>query len=282
MSFDLTRRLRLRLAAAQTMARPNLNQFAPTETDDTSNQNYVIYYDGNAALKPIKALQADASLEWYYQPNNMLSVALFGKKLRGDITTIERNNVDVGAVGCFNGNPCEPLLFSVIEPINGDNSRVYGIELSWQHMMKNGLGIRAQFTHTWSRATIEGQNVGSIAGISPTTWSVNPFYEKGPISLSLSWDHSSSFTYSTFTEIDGVPAIAKAYDWVTASASLDITKRIKFYVEGRNLTNSIVRTYLNGDPNIIWASGSVGTSSSVGAGYTAYGRTYMAGLRFGF
>ena len=24
------------------MARPNLNQFAPTETDDTSNQNYVV------------------------------------------------------------------------------------------------------------------------------------------------------------------------------------------------------------------------------------------------
>ena len=60
---------------------------------------------------------------------------------------------------------------------------------------------------------------------------------------------------------------------MTATASYDITKNIKLYVEGRNLTNSIVRTYLNGDPNIIWASGSVGTSSSVGAGYTAYGRT---------
>ena len=98
----------------------------------------------------------------------------------------------------------------------------------------------------------------------------------------MSWDHSSSFTYSNFTEIDGVPAIAKAYDWVTATASYDITKNIKLYVEGRNLTNSIVRTYLNGDPNIIWASGSVGTSSSVGAGYTAYGRTFTAGVRFGF
>jgi iron complex outermembrane recepter protein len=280
-NFELMENLHLRLAAAQTMARPNLNQFAPTETDDTSNQDYVIYYDGNAELKPIKALQADASLEWYYHPNDLLSFAVFGKKLRGDITTIERNNVDVGAVGCFDGKPCEPLLFSVIEPINGDNSRVYGIELSWQHMMRNGLGIRAQFTHTWSRAVIEGQNVGAIAGISPTTFSINPFYEKGPISVSLSLDHSSSFTYSNFTEIDGVPAIAKSYDWVTASASYEITKRIKVYVEGRNLTNSIVRTYLNGDPNIIWASGAVGTSSSVGAGYTSYGRTFMAGLRFG-
>lgn len=281
-NFTLAKNLHLRLAAARTVARPNLNQFAPTETDDTSNQDYVIYYDGNANLKPIKAWQADASLEWYYHPNDMLSAALFGKKLKGDITTIERNNVDVGAVGCFNGNPCTPLLFSVVEPINGESSKVYGVELSWQHIMDNGLGIRAQFTHTWSKARIEGQTFGSIAGISPTTWSINPFYEKGPVSVSVSWDHSSSFTYSNYTEIDGVPAIAKAYDWVTATASFDLTKQIKLYVEGRNLTNSIVRTYLNGDPNIIWASGSVGTSSSVGAGYTAYGRTFTAGVRFGF
>lgn len=281
-NFALTDKLHLRVAAAQTIARPNLNQFAPTETDDTSNQNYVVYYDGNASLKPIKAWQFDTSLEWYYHANDMLSVAVFGKKLRGDITTIQRNNVDIGAVGCFNGKPCVPLLFSVVEPINGDNSRVYGVELSWQHMLKNGLGIRAQFTHTWSQSTVEGQDVGSIAGISPTTFSINPFYEKGPISLSVSWDHSSSFTYATYTEIDGVPAIAKAYDWVTATASYDITRRLKVFVEGRNLTNSIVRTYLDGDPNIIWASGAVGTSSSVGAGYTAYGRTFTAGVRFGF
>ncbi|GAA4774440.1 TonB-dependent receptor [Stakelama sediminis] len=281
-NFGLTDNLHLRLAVAQTMARPNLNQFAPTETDDTSDQNYVVYYDGNADLKPIKAWQADASLEWYYHRNDMVSVAIFGKKLRGDITTIERNNVDIGAVGCFNGNPCQPLLFSVVEPINGDTSKIYGIELSWQHMLNNGFGIRAQFTHTWSHASVDGVDVGSVAGVSPTTFSINPFYEHGPVSLSVSWDHSSSFTYSNYTEIDGVPAIAKAYDWVTATASYDITKRIKVYVEGRNLTNSIVRTYLNGDPNIIWASGAVGTSSSVGAGYTAYGRTYTAGIRFGF
>src|SRR3569833_1178414 len=144
-----------------------------------------------------------------------------------------------------------------------------------------GRGIRAQFTHTWSQSTIAGQDVGPIAGISPTTWSINPFYEQGPISLSVSWDHSSSFTYSSCTEIDGVPAIAKAYDWVTATASYDITKNIKLYVEGRNLTNTIVRTYLNGDPNIIWASGSVGTSSWGGAGGAAGGRAGAAGGRGG-
>jgi TonB-dependent receptor len=281
-NYGFTDRLHLRLAVAETIARPNLNQFAPTETDGTSNQTYRIDYSGNADLKPIKAWQADASLEWYYSHNNMLSVAVFGKKLRDDITTVETNNVDIGAVGCFNGNPCTPLLFSVVQPINGDDAKIYGVELSWQHALKNGFGMRAQFTHTWSQTTVNGQDAGQEAGISPTTFSINPFYEKGPVSLSVSWDYSSSFVYANFTEIDNTPAIAKAYSWVTATASFDVTKHIKVYFEGRNLTNSIVRTYLNGDPNVIWASGSTGTGSATGAGYTAYGRTFTAGVRFGF
>jgi len=281
-NYGFTDNLHLRLAVAQTIARPNLNQFAPTQTDNSSNQDYVVSYSGNVNLKPIKSWQADASLEWYYHKNDMISVALFGKKLRNDITSVEVNNVDIGAVGCFNGQPCAPLLYSVVQPINGDDAKIYGVEFSWQHMLKNGFGIRAQFTHTWSQTTINGQDAGQEAGVSPTTWSINPFYEKGPISLSVSWDHSSSFVYANFTEVDGMPAIASAYDWVTATASFNITKRIKLYVEGRNLTNSIVRTYLNGDRNIVWASGAVGTGSSVGAGYTAYGRTFTAGVRFGF
>jgi len=46
--------------------------------------------------------------------------------------------------------------------------------------------------------------------------------------------------------------------------------------------NSIVKTYLNGHPYAVWASGTTGTSSAVGAGYTAYGRTFTFGLRYGF
>jgi TonB-dependent receptor len=282
LNYHFTDRLQLRLAGAEVVSRPNLNQLAPTETDNALNQDYTITYAGNAALKPIKAWQADASLEWYYHPNDMISVALFKKWLRDDITTIERNNVDIGAQGCFNGDPCETLPFSVIEPINGDKAQIYGIELSWQHMLSNGLGIRAQFTHTWSKTKIDGASAGPEEGVSPTTFSINPFYEHGPVSLSVSWDHTSPFVYATFTEVTGWSAYAKSYDWVTASASYNITKQLRVYVEGKNLTNAIVRTYLNKNPYAIWASGTTGTSSSVGAGYSAYGRTVTAGVRIGF
>jgi iron complex outermembrane receptor protein len=280
--YHITRTLQLRLAGAQVLARPNLNELAPTATNNAINQQYQLVYAGTAALQPIKAWQEDLSLEWYYRPSALLSVALFNKDLTNDITTEQINNVDIGAVGCFNGSACTPLPFSVIKPVNGDTSSVYGIEINWQHLLPIGLGIRAEFTHTWSHAVINGQSAGPVAGVAPTTFSLNPFYEKGPVSVSLSWDYTSPFIYQTFTEVTGEPAKARHYDWVTGTATYNVNKQLRVYVEGKNLTNSIVRTYLNGDPNEVWASGTTGTSSSVGAGYTAYGRTITAGMRYGF
>ena len=56
------------------------------------------------------------------------------------------------------------------------------------------------------------------------------------------------------------------------------------YIEGKNLTNAIARTYLNGNPLLPWAPGQlVGQDASgVGAGYSAYGRSYVAGVSYRF
>lgn len=78
-NYHFTERLQLRLAGAQVIARPNLNQLAPTATNNAINQQYILYYAGNTSLKPINAWQADASLEWYYHPNDLISAALLGK-----------------------------------------------------------------------------------------------------------------------------------------------------------------------------------------------------------
>jgi outer membrane receptor protein involved in Fe transport len=58
------------------------------------------------------------------------------------------------------------------------------------------------------------------------------------------------------------------------------TKAFQVYVEGKNLTDSVARTYLNGNPLLPWAPGqNVGASESgVGYGYSAYGRTYVLGI----
>ena len=280
-------RLQLRVALAQTMARPNLSQLAPTSTNNALNGDPTLDYAGTAGLKPIRATQADLSLEWYYAPHSAFTVALFGKKIHDDIYTGVQTSVDLGTLQ-YNGGPPGtvpgiPFLWTVSAPANGAESNISGIELTWQHIMENGLGARMQYTATKTRSYDQfGNFVGSINAAPPTTYSIGVLYERGPWSADVNWDHQSSFTAycSQCTDVPGWPAISDAFDWVTASLHFRFGRGFEVYAEGRNLTNSIARTYLNGNPLLPWAPGQlVGASASgTGVGYSAYGRTYVLGL----
>ncbi len=120
----------------------------------------------------------------------------------------------------------------------------------------------------------------------PTTASVSLIYDKEPFNVDVTADYTSSYTYACAqcTEVPGFPAIADSFTWVTASAHYRLFKGFDVYIEGRNLANAITRTYLNGNPLLPWAFGQVvgASTSGIGAGYSAYGRTYVAGVSYRF
>jgi TonB-dependent receptor len=284
-------RLQLRAALAETMSRPNLNQLAPNATNNAINGQPQLNYTGTAGLKPIKAWQADLSLEWYYQSHSALTGALFGKKVTNDIYTASTPNVDLGTLQYVGGPPGTvpgtPFLWTIQAPANGAKETYTGVELSWQHFLENGLGTHVQFTHTWSKGYDQsGNSTGAVNLAPPTTFSVSLIYDKGPFNVDVNWDYTSRYTYlcSQCTEVPGWPAVADPFSWVTASAHYRLLKGLDVYVEGKNLTNAISRTYLNGNALLPWANGQqVGASASgVGVGYSAYGRSYVAGLSYRF
>ena len=275
--------LQLRLGAAETMARPQLNQVAPTRTDNSLNRVYQADYAGNANLKPIRSYQGDISLEWYYQPKSAVTVAVFGKDIQDFITTQTLTNVDLGVLGYFGPNPTPvPVPYTVTQPINGDKGYVSGLEIGFQHLFPNGFGVHGQYAHTWSRAYVDGQYVGQLEGVSASSGSLGVLYEAGRISSSLTWDYTGSSVAQTFTEVDGWSAYSDAFSWVTAQVSFEVVKGFKIYLEGKNLANAIARSYLNQRSDAVWSAGNTGSSSSLGQGYTAYGRSYMAGLTYRF
>jgi len=281
--------LQARLGLAETMARPNLSELAPTSSNNAINGTPQLFYNGTAGLKPIKAKQADLSIEWYYGPHSAFTAALFYKKLNDDIYSAVQSNVDLGTLQYTGGPPGTvpgvPFPWTVTAPANGVESTFSGIELTWQHIMENGFGTRMQYTYTKTRSYDQfGNFVGAINAAPPTTFSISLLYEKGPFSADVTWDHQSSYTLACnqCTEVPGWPAISDAFDWVTASVHYNFWGGFEVYVQGKNLTNSIVRSYLNSNPYLPWAPGqSVGASESgVGAGYTAYGRTYVLGVAY--
>ena len=275
-------RLQLRVAAAETMSRPELNYLAPTSYNNAINGQPQLYYNGTSGLKPIKATQADISAEWYYHPHSALTLALFDKRIRDDIYTGATSNVNLGTVQCVGGPPgkvpCTPFPWTVYAPANGAKSNFFGVELAWQHILDNGFGAHAQYTRTW--------NNSSVDDTPPLTLSAGLFYDKGRINVDVNWDYAASYQYecNQCTEISGWPAISSPFQWVTASAHYKIYREFQVYVEGKNLTDSVARTYLNGNPLLPWANGqNVGQASSgVGAGYSAYGRTYTIGASYQF
>jgi iron complex outermembrane receptor protein len=285
-------KVQLRAAVAETMSRPDLDLLAPTSTNNAENGQPQLYYGGTAGLKPIKATQVDFSAEWYYRPHAALTAALFGKKIRDDIYTGTVANVNLGTLQYIGGppggkTPGTPFLWTVTEPENGAKSTFYGIELAWQHIMDNGLGAHLQYTHTENKSYDQnGNSIGAINAVPPMTLSAGLLYEKGPISADVNWDYAASFQYycNQCTEVPGWPAISSPFQWLTATFHYKFTKEFQVYVEGKNLTDSVARTYLNGNPLLPWAPGqSVGQSSSgVGAGYSSYGRTYTVGASYQF
>jgi iron complex outermembrane recepter protein len=285
--------LQFRAAAGETMSRPNLNQLAPNSTNQAINGTPELDYTGTAGLKPIKAWSVDLSLEWYYQPHSALNAALFGKKVTNDIYTATQTSVDLGTVQYQNGapgaanNPSQPFLWTITAPANGAKSTYTGVELSWQHFLDMGLGTHMQYTHTWSKGYDQfGNPTGAVNAAPPTTFSISLIYDKGPFNADINWDYTSSYTTycSACTEVPGWPAIADSFSWVTASAHYRIYKGFDVYVEGKNLTNAIARTYLNGNPLLPWGPGQlVGESASgTGQGYSAYGRSYVLGASYRF
>jgi outer membrane receptor protein involved in Fe transport len=100
----------------------------------------------------------------------------------------------------------------------------------------------------------------------------------------VNWDWTARYNAycAQCTEVPGWPAVADPFSWVTASAHYRIARGFEVYVEGKNLTNAIARTYLDGNPLLPWAPGQlVGQSASgVGYGYSAYGRSFILGASY--
>ncbi|MBW4052689.1 MAG: TonB-dependent receptor [Proteobacteria bacterium] len=280
-------RLQARLAVAQTMARPNLSELAPTSTNNAENGTPELDYSGTAGLKPIRANQIDVSLEWYYSRHSAFTADVFAKRIKDDIYSAVQTNVNLGTTEYVGGQPGTvpgtPFLWTVTAPANGAESTFSGVELTWQEILADGFGTHMQFTATRTRSYDQfGNFVGAINAAPPTTFTIGFFYDKGPISADVNWDHQSGYTAacSQCTEVPGWPAISEPFNWVTASLHYRFGPGFEVYWEGKNLSNSIARTYLNGNPLLPWAPGQNvgGSASGVGQGYSAFGRTYVVGL----
>lgn len=260
LNYRITEELRLRLGAAKTMARPSVETLAPTNTTESvSWGEFTQIYGGNASLKPYSAVQYDASLEYYFRPNSIFNIAVFKKDIEDQITTSWEPGQDIGVPG---------YLFNVQRPINGDTAEVHGVEVGLQHFLDNGLGVRAQYTRNWSKSYV-GDLERPLEGIAPSVYSLGLFYERGPLSVSASADHTDGFVTAINVLGEGYNEEADPITWVTAHISYKVTDNIDISLEGQNLLDEANTYSINGNPLLP-------------QGYYRYGASYKLGLSYRF
>ena len=259
-TWHFTDDLQLRAGAAKTMARPPVDQLAPTNTTESvAWGEFTQVYGGNVDLKPYSATQADLSLEWYFAEHSIANVAVFYKRIKNQITTSWEPGQDIGVPG---------YLFNVMRPINGDYAKVKGLEAGFQHFWSSGFGVRAQYTRNLSKSWVDGEE-RPLEGIAPATYSLGLMYEKDKWSLGVNADHTDGFVTAINVLGTGYNEQADAITWLTAHVSYQVNDRLSVTLEGQNLLDEAQTYSINGNPLL-------------SQGYYRYGRAFTLGVSLRF
>lgn len=248
----LTRNLVFRFGAAKAMTRPNTGAVAPLID---VNFNTLRGNGGNPLLRPQRTDQFDAALEAYWGKGNYASVTAFYKAFN------ERIESGVQRI-CFalpTGSPdpetqdgcgANEQLIAVNTRINSGAAKVKGIELAWQQTLDflpkplDGLGFIVNYTFVDANGGTSRSDSGRLLpfqDLSRNSYNLIGFYEKGPITLRAAYTWRSEF-FDDRSDT-GEASMARAYGQLDASASIDLTRNVKFSVEGLNLLNAPERRF---------------------------------------
>jgi TonB-dependent receptor len=255
------RNLLLRFSASKVLSRPELGLLTPTSSITATTRNGSI---SNPALDPIRAKTFDAAVEWYFRPGSLLSAAFFYKDISTYIQSISSQIpfTDLGLPNeLLTGTNTVPSdIFTISQPVNTPGGPLKGIELNAQipfnflHGFLGNFGVLANYTHVISKINYCLTSVNGVCtvstkddliGLSPNTASATLYYEDEKFSIRTTGNFRDQF-------IRGIPASAgsdlqgnaKTF-YMDASASYNISDRLKVIVEATNLTDEQNRLYID-------------------------------------
>ena len=282
LALDITPELIARFSAARVMSRPAYGQLIPSGSANIVIRTASI---SNPYLDPIRANTFDTSLEWYFAPGSLISVAYFYK----DIKTYIQNTSqlvpfrDLGLpLSLLQGTgtgvtPDE--LFSVTRSNNTNGGPLRGWEVNLQLPFRflpgklSNFGVLANFTHVRSSINyIVSPTItrsAPLVGLSPETASGTLYYEDSKFSIRSTVNYRAAFLTGIPGPTDSDATGNARSVFVDASASYKLSERVKLIAEASNITNETNRLYTD--------------TTRQDPLYTAYfGRTFALAVNFQF
>ena len=206
LAFDVTKDFVVRLAAAKVMSRPGPGSVGPGGLISTTGT--LSMTSGKLLLKPFRATTMDASFEWYFNKNSIVSLGLFQKIISTYIQSL-RVNVPYHQTGLprsltpanFTGDE----VFAVTTPVNTNGGKLTGFELNYQQppnflpgSLKN-LGVLVNYTQVKSQiACLVSPNAATtitdeLVNLSPKSYNVTLYYDDVRFSARVTGSYRSGF-----------------------------------------------------------------------------------------
>jgi TonB-dependent receptor len=284
LNYQVRDDLVMRLSAGKALVKP---QFADVAPRRSVNEDDLNVSQGNPALDPFQALQADLSLEWYFSEGGLLAAAALYK----DIDSFIFNQAEDRVIQNTSFYGIDPVLagqtFSVSQPLNGTGAKVRGLELIWQQPFDflpapfDGFGVTTNYTWLDSDANFSANIVGAdqaageglasqsfgLPGLSDQVFNTTLYYEKEALTLRLAHNARSNFLL-TPAGAEGQPRFVEDFSQLDAFLGYELTDSIALFAEAINLGDEPQRHY--SDP---------GQKLEL---YSLNGRRFSLGLRVRF
>ncbi|RQO56886.1 TonB-dependent receptor [Paucibacter sp. KBW04] len=233
-AFDLQRNVILRVAASQTITRPNFaNMFGVTVSgyndDRKGNETWTT---GSVSLKPMKSSNADIGVEYYYGKGNMLAATFFTKDISNFITAEIKENQKVGLVDPLTGQD----NWTLQNFVNAGGGRIRGIELQVNHGFNNGFGTAASYTFTDGTAPAASyiDNLGIFTQASKHNLNLVGYYEQEAYSARLAYNWRSKYMIREGAFWYG-NRMHDAFGTLDASLGWNINKTLRLSFDAVNL-----------------------------------------------
>ncbi|WP_020684077.1 TonB-dependent receptor [Rudaea cellulosilytica] len=247
--FDMRDDMVLRVAASQTLTRPDYSALAGfVSLDDLTHTGS----GGNPGLKPIVSTNVDVAWEWYFAPRGLLSVGAYNMDLSNYINfgNETRTYKDMQASETSGHDVFNSYLVSVPHNVDG---HVKGIELNYIQPIGDNFGVAANYTYA-DGGTDNGQ---PLQGNSRNTFNVSGYFENAQFNARLSYTYRSTFyagvsrTDSFFQQGAGTLNASFGYavnSWATVTLdAMNLNDpKLKYYTQSAAYGNQPYAFYVNG------------------------------------
>lgn len=273
-AFDLSSKVKLRLAGYRAIARSGIEDLGAginlNPSTGTGTTDFVFNATtGNPNLKPLRAWNADASLEFYPTRDTLLSIAGYYKWAKGTVidATVERpTQVDVTTITDGGTPVTNTVTINPVAPTNDSETRhLYGVEVNANTAFTflpsplDGFGVQlaanrafADFEYPDTSKLAGYLDPANLIGLSKWTASGSLYWEKWGLSLRALYRYRSNY----FKPNSNTNRSVQGSGYLNLSAQYDLNKYVQIKLQALNVTGTKDVFYKGGYDSIAEVSNS--------------------------